>query len=795
MLRSNLPPHQVILDRPLPLKRRHPQVSGQLFHREVVSTPYKTAKRVLGFVVLAGAAVVLLLTLGRAEAASMAGRTSTPVGQSAISIEGDMDGQAGASAGSGDSLPAVLAPRLNEDDIKAPQLMLQQPGRFTQAVMLSSELDLDISGMIVKATLKQRFKNTTDDWLEGLYLLPLPENSAVNRMTMQVGDRIIEGEIKEKQQAKQLFEQARKSGKRASLLVQRRPNMFSNKVTNIAPGEEVIVTISFLQQLDYRDGEFQLRFPMTITPRYSPGVPLADIPAEETNASVDLSGDFSWALPTTQVPDAVQISPYMFSRQEQLEKLLNPIQIRANIDPGMPLAALTSDSHQLIVSEREGQYRVGLTSPQVSMDRDFLLRWQPKLGSEPKAALFTQEVDGDSYGLLMLMPPANVKSADGQGGPQSGQAMAKEMIFVIDTSGSMAGEPIRQAKQSLMTALTWLRPQDSFNLIQFNSSTSMLFPQAMPANDAALQHARQYVQRLDAGGGTEMMSALRAALNNQSQGDEQGRNAVRQVVFITDGSVGNEQALFQHIHQNLSDSRLFTVGIGAAPNSYFMRKAAEFGRGSYTYISNVQQVQGPMSSLFKRLSSPVADGIQLQWQQGIDADVYPRRIPTLYLNEPLLISFKANKLDGQLVISGHTAKAPWRRELSLARKGGSDGVSTLWARSKIEALMDEKVAGADKDEIREQVLSVALTHQLVSSYTSFIAVEKTPVRPMDQLLTKAPVPNVQPQGQAAQSFAVPKTATGADFKLWIGLLVFLCSLFALMRLNQQQERSDNLEAI
>jgi Ca-activated chloride channel family protein len=269
-----------------------------------------------------------------------------------------------------------------------------------------------------------------------------------------------------------------------------------------------------------------------------------------------------------------------------------------------------------------------------------------------------------------------------------------------------------------------------------------------------------------------MLPALQAALNNSAQATD-GHNRIRQVVFVTDGSVSNETALFQTIQNTLGDSRLFTVGIGSAPNSYFMRKAAEFGRGSFTYISKLSEVQPKMSQLFKRLSSPVVDEIALQWPDGTSVEVYPARIPTLYLDEPLLITFKRDRLDGQLQISGKTAGKPWRRILTLSGKVDSQGISTLWARAKIEGLLDQKIAGADETKVRPQVLAVALKHQLVSPYTSFVAVEKTPARQLAELMKKVPVANLHPEGTSTQSYAIPKTATGADITILVGALLML----------------------
>ncbi|GAA5213265.1 marine proteobacterial sortase target protein [Corallincola platygyrae] len=766
MGRHAIPPHQQIMDRPLALKERQRNVGTPLFGRQAPAGGgrlMRMLKRLLGSLCLIALGTWLLLTLGTAQAREFNSR--------------------------------------GEQEDAAPQLMLKQGGVLTEAMMLDSRLHLDINGMVVRGTLTQTFSNQTDDWLDGVYLLPLPDDAAVNRLRMVIGERIIEGEIKEKKEAKKIFEQAKKSGKRATLLTQRRPNMFTNEVANLPPGEKIVVEVTYLQTVSYRDGAFSLRFPMTITPRFSPGVPLADLPEEEAEQHISFSDTFantmSWALPTDEVPDAPAISPFMFSVSDAANKVLNPITITASINPGMSLEGVSSGSHQLVVNQAEGKYQIKLTAPQVAMDRDFLLNWRPALGKSPQAAMFTEQVDGDSYGLLMLIPPANPKAKPGA--EESVDAaksldqltLPKEMIFIIDTSGSMGGEPIRQAKASLVQALSWLSPKDSFNIIRFSSSASQLFPSAMPADASSIAHAKRYVDNLSANGGTNMMSALKMALPDPEQKALTDR--VRQIVFITDGAVGNEQALFKYIHHGLGDSRLFTVGIGAAPNSYFMRRAAEFGRGTFTFINNTQAVQGPMSDLFKRLSSPVADDIKIEMADGSAIEFYPSRIPALYLGEPLLIAFKPDQLAGDMVISGKTSGKDWRRTIALQSLAQSEGVGSLWGRAKIKSLMDEKTAGADADEIRSQVLSVALAHQLTSAYTSFVAVEKTPVRPLNEVSKKVPVPNLHPQGTAEQSYAVPNTATGAELKLAVGSALFMVALLLMVLANRRVLTQNNGE--
>jgi Ca-activated chloride channel family protein len=311
----------------------------------------------------------------------------------------------------------------------------------------------------------------------------------------------------------------------------------------------------------------------------------------------------------------------------------------------------------------------------------------------------------------------------------------------------------------------------------------------MPATRHHVARAREFVRQLNASGGTEMLPALRAALAPATDADVyRERPAVRQVIFITDGAVGNELALFEEISASLGESRLFTVGIGSAPNSWFMRKAAEFGRGSHTHIGKLEEVGEKMDALFGRIATPVALDLAVRWPA--DVEVWPERVPDLYAGQPLLLAanFGAQSPSGEVQVTAAIDGKPWRRPVALSR--GEDpqtarshpGVGSLWARAKITGLMDQKVAGRDAALVREDVLAVALQHQLLSPYTSFIAVEEVITRPVDEDLVGSPVPNSRPRGQAAQAYAYPATATTAPARAWLAALaLFLALMICVLR--------------
>jgi Ca-activated chloride channel family protein len=344
----------------------------------------------------------------------------------------------------------------------------------------------------------------------------------------------------------------------------------------------------------------------------------------------------------------------------------------------------------------------------------------------------------------------------------------------------MTGTSIEQARAALLLALSRLTPRDRFNVIQFNSVTDKLFDGAVAASPEAIQTAQKYVRALKAGGGTEMAPALDAAL---AASEDSSR--LRQVIFLTDGSVGNEEALFQLIHQRLGRSRLFTVGIGSAPNSHFMSQAAEFGHGTFTYIGDVAEVGEKMSGLFSKLESPALTDIEIKWPSSPTVVMWPARVPDLYQGEPIVVSAALDALGGKAVVTGKRGGQPWEVTLSLGGGRAESGVNVLWARKKIASLMSSVHEGGDPGEVRLAVIETALEHHLVGKYTSLVAVDVTPSKPADADSASAALPVNLPEGWNYESVfgSLPQTATPASLHLLLGLasMILAAALFGLQR--------------
>jgi Ca-activated chloride channel family protein len=644
-------------------------------------------------------------------------------------------------------------------------------GDGVPALLQATDVRMKVTGMIARVRVTQRFSNPAAAWQEGVYVFPLPENAAVDALAMRIGARTVDGVIRERETAERAYARAREAGQRAALVEEERPNLFTTSVANVGPGETVEIAIEYQQTLRYDAGGLALRFPLAVTPRYIPGSRVAGAALaqrhREVAAPVRLAGlaGAGWGVDTDAVPDASRITPPVPDPRLAREATLNPVSMEIELDAGMPVARLASPSHAVVIERRgEGRYRVTLAGEAVPSDRDFRLDWRPAAGDVPRAALFTEDRDGARYALLMVVPPDPDATA---------ARLPREAIFVIDTSGSMAGASIAQAREALALALARLQPGDTFNVIEFNSTTRRLFPDARPVTAANLHAARRWVHGLRANGGTEMAAALTEALDGRETHER-----LRQVMFLTDGAVGNEDQLFALIRARLGASRLFTVGIGSAPNAHFMTRAAALGGGTFTYIGRIDEVATRMGELFERLDAPVLRDVAIDWPAGVEA--WPRRIPDLYLGEPVVVAARLDQPAGSVQLRGERAGAAWRQTVALEGGGRDGGIAKLWARHKIDALMGAGREGAAGASVKAGVVEVALAHGLVSRYTSLVAVDTTPARPPGEALQSAMLPVSLPEGMVHEAVfgELPQTATPALLHLLFALGALLLAAAA-----------------
>ncbi|OAF15262.1 marine proteobacterial sortase target protein [Bradyrhizobium neotropicale] len=689
---------------------------------------------------------------------------------------------------------------LQPGDARSGTLLLKDDGAYTEAIRLGIDVDITVSGPTLRARVTQVFRNPTRDWVEATYVYPLATDGAVDTLKMVVGDRVIVGDIKERQQARVIYEQARRAGQKAALTEQERPNIFTNSVANIGPGETVLVQIEYQEPVRQSGNEYSLRVPLVVGPRYNPA-PIAQ--------SVDFRPDGSgWGATTTDpVPDRDRISPPV--KDPAKNAPVNPTSITVRLQAGFALGEVKSHLHNVKIDSPDSATRVvTLADGPEPADRDFELTWKPAAEKAPSVGLFREHI-GDADYLLAFVTPPTVDQA-------SQKPLPREVVFVIDNSGSMGGTSILQAKASLLYALGRLQPTDRFNVIRFDDTMDVLFPTSVPADAAHVGEATSFVSALQARGGTEMVPAMRAALT-----DKLGETSmVRQVVFLTDGAIGNEQQLFEAITAMRGRSRVFMVGIGSAPNTYLMTRASELGRGAFTHIGSVEQVEERMRGLFAKLENPAVTGLTAKFSDA-RADITPAIIPDVYRDEPLVLAAKLDKLAGALEIKGRVGDRPWSLTLPLRNAAEGKGLSKLWAKRKIgDAEVARTMREMTPEDSDKTILALALDHQIVTRLTSLVAVDKTPSRPAGEPLKLSELPinlparwdfekvfGERPQvpaqlrdrradanGQPAvrrptpalpDAIRLPKTATSADLKMIAGLTLILLSLILFM-FNRRQ---------
>jgi Ca-activated chloride channel family protein len=569
-----------------------------------------------------------------------------------------------------------------------------------------TDVSADIAGSLARVTVTQDFENPFEDKIEAVYTFPLPQAAAVDDMTMQVGDRTVKGKVMRREQAQAVYEAARQNGRVAGLLDQERPNIFTQSVANIMPGEHVKITISYVETLKYEDGEYEFSFPMVVEPRYVPGAPTGGAQKDEAR----LPG-------TDRVPDASRISPPV---AREGTRAGHDISVAVSLDAGVPLESVKSVSHEVEVERPSpSSARVRLKDSATIPNKDFVLRYDVA-GRKIEDALLTHRDERGGYFTLILQPPDRISVED---------VTPKELVFVLDTSGSMSGFPIEKAKETMKLALDGLYPQDTFNLITFSGDEHILFPEPVPATPENLAKAEKFLESREGSGGTEMMKAVKAALDPS---DASGH--VRIVCFMTDGYVGNDMEIISEVQKH-PNARVFSFGIGSAVNHFLLDKMAEYGRGEVEYVSLGEDGSAAARRFHERVRNPLLTDIQIDWGGLPVADVYPKRIPDLFGAKPVILSGRfTGGGRGVIRITGNMAGRKYEREIAVTLPEAQpehDELATLWARHRVDDLMGEDFAGMQRGQtrvdIRDAITNVGLEYRLMTQFTSFVAVEEMTV--------------------------------------------------------------------
>lgn len=605
------------------------------------------------------------------------------------------------------------------------------------AFALDTHVDLRVRGLMAEVRVRQRFSNDSGEWMEGLYRLPLPDDAAVGHLQMQIGARLIQGEVQEKQQAAATYAAAAREGRTASLVERDRANLFQTRVANIAPGETVEIEIGYWQMVRWQDGRFRLSLPLTFVPPYHGG-------RGEADASLDKAPGA--AVAALGVALGMAAAP-KFS-------------LAVDLEAGLPLANIDSPSHAIDVRQQGARHRIELADVRVESDRDFELQWAPQPSAQPQQALFVEDRADARYAFLTLIPPTRPVAP-----------VPRELILVVDNSGSMHGASMEQAKAAVVRAIAGLRPSDRFNVIRFDHRFESVFREPVEASAANTARARSFVLALSADGGTEMLAPLIEAFAMPATSSH-----LRQVVLITDGAISNEAQLLNHIEHGRGEARLFAVGIGSAPNAHILRRMVEVGRGAQVTIRRIDEVATVTDALLAKLGQPALRDLKAAWPQG--AEAYPSQLPDLYLGEPLQVLLRLPLGGSEATLEGIAPDLNWRAQVKLgeARLASTEGVARLWAAARIAELEDSLRQGATPDEVRAGVLALALEHGLASAYTSFVAVDRTPRRPEAADLASLQFANAAPAGTV--DFAAG--ATGFERALRLALLLGAIALILLI---------------
>jgi Ca-activated chloride channel family protein len=483
----------------------------------------------------------------------------------------------------------------------------------------STAVRAEVAGLFTRVTVTQTFQNPFDRTIEATYNFPLPNDAAVDDMRIVIGSRVVRGVVMEKKKAQAAYEKAKGEGKVTALLEQQRPNLFTQLVANITPGAEIEVMISYVETLNYADDTYEFNFPMTIGERYIPS--------------------------TMNLNDAEKIATD--SRDDPGHR----ISIEMVIEAGVPIQGIASNTHEIVVDRHTAsKFFVRLKNDGEIPNRDFRLSYKTA-GTKIEDAIVAHKSGESGFFTLILQPPDRVMPAD---------TMPKEIVFVMDTSGSMSGFPIDKAKEAMNLTLDHLNPSDTFNLITFAGETDILFERPVPATPQNLKAARKMLNDSSSGGGTEMIKAIRAALAPSGS-----QSHVRIVCFMTDGQVGNDNEILAEI-KKYSNARVFAFGIGGGVNRHLLDGMSREGRGEAQYVGMNDDGSAAAKRFFERIRNPLMTDINVGFSGVPVTQTYPNRMPDLFDAKPVVVVGRYEQGGrATITLSGRMQGQPFTRDIGI----------------------------------------------------------------------------------------------------------------------------------
>jgi Ca-activated chloride channel homolog len=594
-----------------------------------------------------------------------------------------------------------------------------------------------ITGFIATVQVVQQFHNPFDSKIEALYIFPLPENAAISEFIMNIGERRIRGIIREREEAQRIYHEARNRGHTASLLQQERPNIFTQMVANIEPGKQIDVDIRYFHTLAYYDGGYEFVFPMVVGPRFNPHGYQEGIGASPRR-SPGLTG---------QPAEVPYLRPH--------ERTGHEVSLTVDLDAAVAIESIQSRTHIIAVNrdqENPSRATVRLSPNDALPNKDFVLRYAIA-GRQIKTALITEPdpraAPGQrgGYFTLMIVPPAAMHNLD---------PVPLELVFVIDRSGSMSGIPLQQVKAAAARALRQLQPSDTFQVVDFSDQASQLGNYPLEANRRNIQQGLDYINGLNAGGGTYMIPGLRASLQLPHDGQR-----LRFIALLTDGLLGNEAEVMRELARGLGSSRIFGFGVGSAPNRYLIDSMSRLGRGAVAYLNASDPAADIMDAFLERIRRPAMTDLRLESSARI-SEVYPSRLPDLFVGRPVIITGRyEGELSSPVRIVGRAGQRTFTIEAEPERRAAASvpqqlsALAAVWARMKIADLHQRlawhdphhphNAGGPAAAELNDEIRRTALHYGLMSPYTSFVAVD-TLTRTDGEYGTTVAVPVPVPEG-------------------------------------------------
>lgn len=638
----------------------------------------------------------------------------------------------------------------NTDRTLSPYFFISSGAEGVEQLPLkSTEAVVDIAGVIADVKVTQVYKNAGQTPIEAIYVFPGSTRAAVYGMKMTIGERVQVAKVAERQAAQAEYTQAKAEGKSASLLEQQRPNVFQMSVANIMPGDEIRVELSYTELMVPTEGIYEFVYPTVVGPRYSNQPAATAPPSEQWIANPFLREG--------------QPPPYTFD-------------IKVQLAAGLPLQSVASASHNIQVAYQDPLRATISLAPteQLGGNRDYILRYRLQ-GDAVESGLLLYEGEKENFFLLMTQPPQRVPAA---------QIPARDYVYIIDVSGSMNGFPLDTAKQLMRDLASHLRPTDTFNVLLFSGGSAVLSPQSLPATPENIQHALGFIDREQGSGGTELLPALQRALALP-----QDERISRSFVIITDGYVAVETQAFDLIRNNLQNANVFAFGIGSGVNRFLIEGLARAGSGEPFVVTDPREATAIAKKFAHYIQTPVLTNVAVEYVGFEVYDVEPVTIPDVLAERPVLIFGKwRGRPQGAITIHGNHGTGVHSQTLDVAHVtplSTNTALRYLWARHRIAMLGDYQTLHP-QDELVKQITTLGLTYNLLTAYTSFVAVDEV-VRNVGGQTTpvKQPLPLPQGVSNLAVGGAVPTVPEPETYAL-MGVVGVL--LLWMMWKQQQGER-------